>query len=145
VLIGRVLRGDGFTLTEVLVATMLVAALAAGGVGLAMASARGMTGTRFQVVAGVLARSQAERLRAGLVPLAGVEYFDADARSVGSAPASSVAIYVVRWSTTPTPLLPSPSVTFDVRVFTVATDRRFAGAAAIADGARVIGVARGIS
>jgi prepilin-type N-terminal cleavage/methylation domain-containing protein len=114
---------DGFTLTEVLLASLLVAGMAAGVAVLPASARRVADQSRRTTVVALVAAAELDAIRASPAPAGGLDYLDASGRSLGPAPSPSV-VFVCRWSVEPAAFDPGRVSVVRIVASTIAADRR---------------------
>ncbi len=136
-------REDGFTLTEVLLASLLVVSMATGVATLPASARRVAERSRRVTAVQVIATAELEAIRGGAVSITGVDYLDAAGRSLGSSP-SPLGVFVCRWSAEPAPFDPSHVSVVRIVASTVASDRqRDAAQEPAADDVRLVALVTG--
>jgi prepilin-type N-terminal cleavage/methylation domain-containing protein len=120
---GGVRRDDGFTLTEVLVASLLVAGMAASLAALPTNARRVADQSRRATTVAIVAAAELDAIRAGPSPAAGLDYLDASGRSLGPAP-SPLVVFVCRWSVEPAAFDPDRVSVVRIVASTIAAGRR---------------------
>jgi len=114
-------QDQGFTLIEVMAASLLVAGMAASVAALPAVAWRAGHSARRATSVALIAAHEVDVMRASPPAAAsGVEYFDGAGRSTGTAP-TSLSAYVCRWTANPSPFNPA-AVVFRVSVFAIAAD-----------------------
>ena len=116
-------RDDGFTLTEVLLASLLVAGMAASLAALPTNARRVADESRRATTVAIVAAAELDAIRAGLLPAAGLDYLDASGRSLGPTPSPPV-VFVCRWSVDPAAFDPDRVSVVRIVASTIAADRR---------------------
>lgn len=117
----------GFTLLEVLIALVVLLTTMAGVASLATVAMHAGSLARQKTVAALLGMREVESIRAGLIGAAGVEYFDANGRSLGSSAAG--AVFVARWQASPSPA-DAATILIRVRTSPIGGDAPLAAVAA---------------
>ncbi len=93
-------RPDGFTLVEVLISILVLTTVLSGVASLTVVAARARSRAMQQTMVTLIGVREVESLRAGMIASAGIEYFDANGRSLGPVLAAG-AVFMARWQSTP--------------------------------------------